>query len=229
MLNLFDSQLKTYQRIREQSSPCMTRAAKDMPKDLLFQAAKDLKLLGRDGKTFVLDEEQEIEFILDRAIHDIPWPKKRWVEQIHERSQNEADKTIFQAHLAPIFSLYEVLETIAGRGARLIDLFRGGEVFVMDVGLGSTSHPGMLLATRIIVIEDIPHTSGVSMPFEARERKNLLGNFEFLKEIKGNLMGWDALMRKYCPYFFHEYKKGGKMVELGTVSENLIRLSVSDE
>jgi hypothetical protein len=188
----------------------MTKAAEDMPKDLFTQAAKELKVLGKDGKTLVLDEEHEVDYILDRAIHDIPWPKKRWIEQVYEGSQKEAEKTIFQAHLAPIFSLYEVKESIPGRGARLLDLFRGGETFVMDVGLGSTGHPGMLLATRIVVIEDIPHTSGVSMPFEARERKGLMDNFEYLKGKKKDVMSWDDLMRKYCPYFFHEFKKGDK-------------------
>ena len=223
MLNLFDSQLRRYKRIREQSVPCMTQAATGLPKELLLQAARDLRLLGKDDKTFVMDDEQEFDFILDRAIHDIPWPHKRWVEQIFERCQtdNNPDKAILEAHIKPIFSLYAILKISPGRGARLVDLFSQEEIFLMDVGLGATAKPGFLLATRVVTLEEIHFTSGVSMVYEAREKQKLADNFMHLHKEKKGAMSWEQMMRKYSPYFFREFKKSRHEILLAPVADNL--------
>lgn len=44
-----------------------------LPRDLMFRAASDLGVLGKDRKTLFLEHEDEIHLIADRAIHDIPW------------------------------------------------------------------------------------------------------------------------------------------------------------
>ena len=102
----------------------MGAITKSLPRELILQAARDLRLLDKKGR--ICDTEDELSFIMDRAIHDIPWPEQRYVEIYY---QDEAAKlsldqrACLQAHIQPVFSLYEVLKVSRGRGVWLADLF----------------------------------------------------------------------------------------------------------
>ena len=193
----------------------MTTVSKSLPRELILQAARDLRLLDKK-QTIVCDTEDEFSFIMDRAIHDIPWPKQRWIEIYY---QNEAPKlssdqqAYLKAHMQPVFSLYEVSKVSRGRGAWLVNLFRPEEFFLMDTGLGITAKEGYLLASRIIHLNGLYFTSGVTMPFGPEYKKRLTSHFASLAQEKEGAGGWERLMRHHAPYFFIEFKKTGVYVE----------------
>ena len=172
---LLDSDLRTYKHLRQIGMHLMSAVVKSLPKELILQAARDLRLLDKKG-VIVCDTEDELSFIMDCAIHDIPWPEQRFIEIYH---QGEAAKLSLdqqarlKAHIQPVFSLYEVLKVSRGRGVWLADLFRSQEFFLMDTGLGSTVEEGCLLASRIIHLNGIYFTSGVSTPFGPEHKKRL--------------------------------------------------------
>ena len=210
-----DSDLRTYKHLRQIGMPLMTTVSKSLPRELILQAARDLRLLDKK-QTIVCDTEDEFSFIMDRAIHDIPWPKQRWIEIYY---QDEAAKlsldqqAYLKAHMQPVFSLYEMSQVSRGRGAWLVDLLRPEKFFLMDTGLGMTAKEGYLLASRIIHLNGLYFTSGVSMPFGPEHKKRLMSHFASLgqeKEVPGS---WERLMRHHAPYFFIEFKKTGVYVE----------------
>jgi len=217
---LLDSDLRRYKRIRQMGMPLISLVTKSLPRELIRQAARDLRLLDRKG-TIVCDTEDELSFIMDRAIHDIPWPKQRWIEIYY---QNEAAKLSLdqqahlKAHIQPCFSLYEVSKASHGRGIWLVDLFRPKEFFLMDTGLGTTAEEGWLLASRIIHLNGLYFTSGVSTPFGPEHKKRLMSYFATLGQDKEGSESWERLMRRHAPYFFIEFKKTGVDVEFTSPS-----------
>ena len=217
---LLDSDLRTYKHLRQIGMHLMGAVTRSLPKELILQAARDLRLLDKKG-VIVCDTEDELSFIMDRAIHDIPWPEQRFIEIYH---QGEAAKLSLdqqarlKAHIQPVFSLYEVLKVSRGRGVWLADLFRSQEFFLMDTGLGSTVEEGCLLASRIIHLNGIYFTSGVSTPFGPEHKKRLMSHFASLGADKEGAESWERLMRRHAPYFFIEFKKTGVDVEFTTVT-----------
>jgi hypothetical protein len=193
----------------------MGAVTKSLPTELILQAARDLQLLDKKGR-IVCDTEDELSFIMDRAIHDIPWPEQRYIEIYH---QNEAAKlsldqqAYLRAHIQPVFSLYEVLKVSRGRGVWLVDLFRPEEFFLMDTGLGMTVEKGCLLAGRVIRLNGICFTSGVCIPFGPEHKKRLTSHFASLQQDKEGAGSWERLMQRHAPYFFIEFKKTGVTLE----------------
>lgn len=224
MLNLFDFRLNKYKRIRKIGVPLLTEVGKVLPTPLILQAARDLEMLGKDNKTLILDDEDEISFILDRAIHDIPWPMQRWIEHICEHNLQEytfEQQSLLRAHQQPTFSLYEVLGADPGRGIHLRDVFNHHELFLMDIGLGGTAQTGHLLATRVIEVDGIHFTSGAAVPFSPGDKDRLARHFSGL--FKRGTMTWEEMMRKYAPYFLTEYKKGERIIMFSEATEELNR------
>ncbi|MBI4490836.1 MAG: hypothetical protein HY694_17265, partial [Deltaproteobacteria bacterium] len=212
---LLDSDLRTYKHLRQIGMGLMTAVSKSLPRELILQGARDLRLLDKKG-VIVCDTEDEFSFIMDRAIHDIPWPNQRWIEIYY---QNEAAKlsldqqAYLKAHIRPVFSLYEVSKVSRGRGAWVVDLFRPEEFFLMDTGLGMTAEEGYLLAARIIHLNGLYFTSGATMPFGPEHKKRLTSHFASLGQEKEVPGGWERLMRRHAPYFFIEFKKTGVYIE----------------
>ena len=104
---LLDSDLR-YKQLRQIGMGLMGAITRSLPKELILRAARDLRLLDKKSR-IVCDTEDETSFIMDRAIHDIPWPEQRFIEIFH---QNEAAKlsvdqqAYLRAHIQPVFSLY---------------------------------------------------------------------------------------------------------------------------
>ncbi len=215
---LLDSELRTYKRLRQIGMDLMGAVVKSLPKELILQAARDLRLLDKKGR-IVCDSEDELSFVMDRAIHDIPWPEQRHIETYHQEQAaklSSEQQEILRAHIEPVFSLYEVAELSRGRGIRLVDLFRRQEFFLMDTGLGSTAEEGCLLASRVIHVKGIHFTSGVSTPFGPEYKERLTSHFASLREDNEGAGSWEKMMRRGAPYFFIEFKKTGVDVEFTT-------------
>ena len=217
---LLDSDLRRYKQLRQIGMGLMGAITRSLPKELILRAARDLRLLDKKGR-IVCDTEDETSFIMDRAIHDIPWPEQRFIEIYH---QNEAAKlsvdqqAYLKAHIQPVFSLYEVLKVSRGRGVWLVNLFSPEEFFLMDTGLGTTAEKGCLLAIRVIRLDGICFTSGVSMPFGSEHKERLTSHFTSLAEDKEGAGSWERLMQRHAPYFFIEFKKTGVEVAFATVT-----------
>jgi hypothetical protein len=217
---LLDSDVRRYKHLRQIGMDVMGAITRSLPKELILQAARDLRLLDKKGR-IVCETEDETSFIMDRAIHDIPWPEQRFIEiyHQHEAAKLSVDQQVYlKAHIQPIFSLYEVLKVSRGRGAWLVNLFSPEEFFLMDTGLGTTAEKGCLLASRVIRVDEICFTSGVSMPFDLEHKERLTSHFASLAEDKEGAGNWERLMRRHAPDFFIEFKKTGVNVEFAPVT-----------
>ena len=217
---LLDSDLRTYKHIRQIGLDLMSAITKSVPRELILQAARDLRLLDKQGM-IVCDTEDELSFIMDRAIHDIPWREQRYIEiYLQEKAAKLSldQQARLKAHIQPVFSLYEISKISRGRGVWLVDLFRPQEFFLMDTGLGTTAEEGFLLASRVIHFKGLYFTSGVSTPFDPEHKKRLTSHFASLAQDEQGAGSWERLMRHHAPYFFIEFKKTGVDVEFTQVT-----------
>ena len=48
-------------------------------------------MLGKDGRTISTDTQDVIDFLIDRIVHDIPWPKERLIEQFFNQKSGGID------------------------------------------------------------------------------------------------------------------------------------------
>jgi hypothetical protein len=212
--------LRRYKHLRQIGMDVLSAITRSLPKELILQAARDLRLLDKKGR-IICDTEDETSFIMDRAIHDIPWPEQRFIEIYYqyEAVKLSVDQQAYlKAHIQPVFSLYEVLKVSRGRGAWLVNLFSPEEFFLMDTGLGTTAEKGCLLASRVIRLDGIFFTSGVSMPFGAEHKERLTSHFTSLAEDKEGAGSWERLMRRHASDFFIEFKKSGVDVQFAPVT-----------
>jgi hypothetical protein len=196
-------------------APLMTRAAEGLPEGLLLQAGEDLRLLVKGGRFLSADGENDLNFVFDRAIHDIPWPRARWIEQLCDNGTGHysaEERSFLAGHRDPVFSIYEILGTRGGARVRVRDLLRGGEFDLMDAGLSVTARSDRMLATRVISMEGIHFTAGIGMPFSPKHGKELVENFRWLYGQKKDQMKWEEMMRRYASRIYLEYKRHGERI-----------------
>ncbi len=232
MLNLLDFELKRYIKIREMACPLLTEVGKTIPRDLIGRTARDSGMLEGDGRTLVLDNEEHVNFLVDRALHDIPWstgraqgePKQRWIERvcdekIHEYSPEQ--QAYLRAHRDAVFSLYEIWKVDSVRGVHLRDVFNGGELFLMDTGLGLSGQEGHVLATRIIAYEGLNFTAGVAMVFAPEEKQFLIDflNGRLARDV--GTISREVSMRRDTPLLFEIFKGSDIDYKTVYVSEKL--------
>ena len=70
-----DRKMERYIQIRGLATPLITKIGTTVPRELILQSARDLGMLGDDGNTLAFQRETDIDYVMDRAIFDIPWPK----------------------------------------------------------------------------------------------------------------------------------------------------------
>lgn len=198
----------------------MTRMAEGLPKELFIRAGEDLGFV-KDGRTFVLEDITDGDYVLDRAIHDIRWEGKRWIERVCDEDIGKyqaEEQALLKAHREPVFSLYEVMDVHSGRGMRLRDIFGGKELFLTDFGFGTTGSKGLIMAARVISHNGIHYTSGVTMIYRHERAGQMIEQLHVLYREQGDTPAWKETMRTQAPALFRKYRKGDMKVELTPVS-----------
>lgn len=220
LFGVFDSGLRKYQRIRDVGSPLMTKIAGGLPKDLIIRAGEDLGFV-KDGRMFVLEDASDFDFVLDRAIHDLLWKGKRWIEHVCDEDLGKyqpEEQALLKANRESVFSLYEVMNVRFGRGMRLRDIFSAQELFLTDFGFGATGSKGLFMAARVISHNGIHFTSGVTMIYRRERVGQMIERLLPLYRKHADTLVWNETMRNQVPAFFQEYRQGDMRVELTSVT-----------
>ncbi len=138
---------------------------KRLSKSELDTGAKKLGLL--KGGVMVFDSEDECAYLMDYCIHHVRTSGRNAVERelIARSDAPESDElTCLQALQHTIYSVFLVEAVEPGLGVHVRDLRSQGELFVLDLGFGSSAVPGLILATRIISVAGINMTGGAAIP-----------------------------------------------------------------
>jgi hypothetical protein len=162
-----DEVLARYRRLREISKQHHHEVLGYISGDAILRQARRLGLA--QGKTLILDDMDEMNYVCDLAIHTAPAGRSRAIDRYarsarHAASSDEA--LVLEAMRKARFSILAVERRHETAGLVATDLFRRTEVWVVDIGLESSMPDGGIIATRLFTPERFAMTAGVQVPFD---------------------------------------------------------------
>lgn len=154
-----------YKQLREVNRKVNNTLVRRIPKDVLDEGGRKLGLL-RDGRSVISEEEASI--FMDFCIHDVRRNGQTVVEQFLEESPyplGSDEEIVLESLAQAVFSVFVVESCEPGVGAHVRDLASGESRLIVDEGLSKTAQPKMLLATRLMAVENVTMTTGAPLPF----------------------------------------------------------------
>lgn len=182
-----DELLNRYQRLRETGRNLNHRLVKQLPKAALSECGKKLGIL--KGKTLVFGDEHELSVLFDYCLYNYRRNGKSVIDRHLELSPPPAisdERLLVEAMSHSYYSLFLVEDIQTDKGATLRDLLCDETLCLIDIGIGQSARPGMILAGRVLPLADFHMTSGALIPVQGQEmrRQVMLIVQKFLKNKK---------------------------------------------
>jgi hypothetical protein len=162
-----DEVVARYRRLREISKRHHHEIMKFISGDAILQQARRLGLAR--GKTLILDDMAEMNYVYDLAIHTAAAERSRAIDRYARsaRFSAESDEAlVLEAMRTACFSILVIERRHETAGLVATDLFRRTEVWLVDIGLESSMPDGGIIATRLFTPEGFAMTAGVQVPFD---------------------------------------------------------------
>lgn len=160
-----DVLLDRYKQLRKAGIALNTVIAKQLPKVAVPECGKKLGLF--KAGTLIFNNDDEVGVLFDYCFHHHRRAGKTVIERYLEQSppHEESDEMVLlQAMLKSRFSLFRIEEIHPHAGAALRDLLTDETLNLVDVALSETGSPGIVLAGRILPVEDFNMSSGALIP-----------------------------------------------------------------
>jgi hypothetical protein len=154
-----------YKQLRRISKKVNNTLVQRIPKDVLEEGGQMLGML-QDGR-LVFGGEEESSIFMDYCIHDVRRNGQTVVEKFLDESPyppGSEEAIVLDSLARAVFSVWVVESCEPGVGAYVRDLVSDEARLIVDVGLSQTAVPEMLLATRLMAVEDISMTTGAPLP-----------------------------------------------------------------
>jgi hypothetical protein len=162
-----DEVLARYRRLREISKQHHHEMLKFISGDAILHQARRLGLA--QGKTLILDDMDEMNYVYDLANHTAAAGRSRAIDRYARsaRFSAESDEAlVLEAMRTACFSILVIERRHETAGLVATDLFRRAEVWLVDIGLESSMPVGGIIATRLFTPERFAMTAGVQVPFD---------------------------------------------------------------
>lgn len=160
-----DEVIERYRHLRRISKAHHSAILRFLSKDAVLGAARRLGLA--HGRTFVLDDMDELTLAFDLAIHTAPAGRSRAIDR-YARTAHCADGSdealVLEAMRGARFGAISVKRRHPSAGLIVVDVFRDVEFWLVDEGLEGSLSEGMSLATRYYTPDRFAMTAGVVVP-----------------------------------------------------------------
>lgn len=169
--------LTRYRHVREISKRHHSAVLDFLTKDTIISQARRIGLA--QGKTLVLDSIDDLNLAFDLVIHTAPKDRSRAIDRYARaaRLAPESDELlVLEAMQRARFSIISIVHRHPVAGLIAKDLFRGGEVWLVDEGLESSLPDGAALATRHFTPEGFAMTAGVLVPLDSELIENAVAD-----------------------------------------------------
>lgn len=169
-----DEVLARYRRLREITMRHHHSILDYIAGDAFLHQARRLGLAR--GKTLILDDLDEMNFVHDLVIHTAQAGRSRAIDRYARSARLVAgsdEALVLEAMRAARFSILVIKRRHEAAGLVATDLFRGTEVWLVDIGLESSLPEGAIMATRLYTPEQFSMTAGVNVPFDLEIVENL--------------------------------------------------------
>ena len=162
-----DAVLARYRQLRDISVRHHHEVLKFISDEALLRQARRLGLAR--GKTLILDDLEEMNYLCDLAIHTAAAGRSRAIDRYAASARLAArsdEALVLDAMRAARFSILVIERRHETAGLIATDVFRRAEVWLVDIGLESSMPDGAMMATRLFAPEQFAMTAGVNVPFD---------------------------------------------------------------
>jgi hypothetical protein len=157
-----------YRHLRAISLQLHDDILKRVSPDALLRQGRRLGLVS--GRTWVLDDKDELHYAFDLAIHTAPPDKARAIDR-YARSAKFApasdEAVTLEAMCKAKFTLLYIERRHETAGVIATDLCRRKELWLMDEGLELSVPLEYMIATRLFTPAEFSMTCGVTVPVDA--------------------------------------------------------------
>ena len=164
----YDGIAARYKRMRKISFKLNKILPKYVPKRALEETAKKLGFW--QNGTVVFDNIDQSFVLFDQAIHghfqDGKNAVDRYVDE-HPPDPGSDQEAVLAAKKRAFYSLFKVEGIVPGVGVHVHDILYGRRYFLADVGFSQTAVKGLVLATRVLPVEDFIMSAGAALPVDA--------------------------------------------------------------
>ena len=176
-----------YRRMRKISFKLNKVLPTYMPKEALEATARKLGFW--QNGTVVFDNMDQSCVLFDQAIHgwfrDGKNAVDRYMDQ-HPPVPGSDQEAVLAAKKLAFHSLFQVEQIVPDVGVHVRDILYGRRHFLADVGFSQTAVKGMVLASRVLPVEDFVMTAGAALPVDA-DTLVKISRLEALKDPARNL------------------------------------------
>jgi hypothetical protein len=173
-------------------------------------SGKKLKLLEKN--TFILEEVQDIDIVMDFALFELLISNKNFIERYYELDLPETveENILLEGKLNAFTSLFEVIGVEKENYlVNIIDVLDSDKKnSLIDIGFSQTCKKGMLFFTRLIPLPDFNMTGGVSFGFARDKKEKLLNGYRLLQFKCNNRI---KSIDKYL-YFYNQHRNFGEQI-----------------
>ena len=169
-----------YERLRNVAFPLVNKVLPDyLAEDSLNAAGKRLGVM--KGRTLVVDTIDQVAVVMDHAFYDCLHDGTTAVQRLlaERRPAPGSDEDEFlKAMGKAYFSLFQMKRAVPGTGVHVNDILHEEEVFLADMGFSHTTHPGIILASRVLPYEGFVMTSGAALPVTPKTLDQIIDALE---------------------------------------------------
>jgi hypothetical protein len=188
-----------------------------------FTDNQSLKVVGKllgitEGKTVMLDSEEELNFVMDFSIFEYQVEGKNFVQRYQEdetAKKTEIEMEILTAQSLSYTSFFKITETDPVNATiTLSDLLNNNqELKIININLSRTAYPGLLIFTRIEPFADFNAASGMYALFSEVSERSLLKKMKIMmRKVKSDV---ESVQRFVA--FFKLNRKEGLMTKTAEV------------
>jgi hypothetical protein len=162
-----DEVFARYRRFREISKQHHHDILACISSNTLLNQARRLGLA--QGKTLILEDMEEMNYVYDLAIHTASPQRSRAIDRFAGSARfapGSDEALVLEAMRAARFSVLLIEGHHETAGLVATDLFRRTEVWLVDIGLESSLSAGEMFATRLFTPARFSMTAGTYVPFE---------------------------------------------------------------
>jgi len=162
-----DTVLARYRQLRDISVRHHHEILKLISGEALLRQARRLGLAR--GKTLILDDMEEMNYVCDLAIRTASAGRSRAIDRFAVSARLAAgsdEALVLEAMRAAHFSILVIERRHETAGLIATDVFRRAKVWLVDIGLESSMPDGGMMATRLFAPERFAMTAGVNVPFD---------------------------------------------------------------
>jgi hypothetical protein len=156
-----------YRHLREISTQHHSAALNFLSRDAIISQARRIGLT--QGKTLVLDSMDDMYLAFDLAIYTAPKDRSRAIDRYAKGARftwGSDESIVLEAMRRARFSIISFVRPHPVAGLIVKDLFRGVEIWLIDVGLESSLPQEAALATRLFTPDRFDTTAGVLVPLD---------------------------------------------------------------